>query len=87
LIPIILIFLAFAFPCRLLVPFVSPVIFFVFFSPPSLVSSSHSINLSLRFIHLLLLLFPLYVLSVELLFLARVTTTTTTTATTTDVCS
>ncbi len=33
LIPIILIFLAFAFPCRLLVPFVSPVIFFVFFSP------------------------------------------------------
>jgi hypothetical protein len=46
-----------------------------YFPPPSLVSSSHSINLSLRFIHLLLLLFPLYVLSVELLFLARVTTT------------
>jgi hypothetical protein len=67
-----------AFPCRLLVPFVSPVIFFVFFFTPSLVSSSHSINLSLWFIHLLLLLFPLYVLSVELLFLARVTTTTTT---------
>ncbi len=62
-----------------------PCDFLCLFSPPSLVSSSHSINLSLRFIHLLLLLFPLYVLSVELLFLARVTTTTTTA--TTDFCS